>query len=322
MFRVIILMVALVAGGGAAWLVFAMQGRPAVATIAPVSPTVPLQDVLVAAADLGPGQTLTMEDMRWQSWPESALNAAYIGRSARPDALEALVGSIVRSHMIAGEPVRDEKLVPVNTGFLAAILPAGKRAVAVKISAENTAGGFVLPNDRVDVVSTTSHPGKGEYEGETIFVTRTILRSVRVLAIDQSVDERSKGERAKSEKVVKDGKVKDDTIKDGKDKPKAALVGRTATLELDAQQVVVIASGEASGSLSLALRSALDNGEAPTIVYHEARGPAATAPALAAAVVVVLRGGAAPALEPGPAPAPAPRPASTAAPAANKAAVK
>jgi pilus assembly protein CpaB len=289
MFRVLILMVALVAGGGAAWLALSMAGRPAVATVAPASPSAPLQDVLVAAADLGPGQILAKEDMRWQSWPESAFNAAYIGRSARPDALETLVGSIVRSPMIAGEPVRDEKLVPVNTGFLAAILPSGKRAVAVKISAENTAGGFILPNDRVDVISTISHPGKGEEEGETIHVTRTILQSVRVLAIDQRVDERSKGERAKDEKVVKDGKVKDETVKDETDKPKTALIGKTATLELDAAQVVVVTVGEAAGSLSLALRSALDNSEPPTIVRREVKPPAAPA-----AVVVVLRGGAVP----------------------------
>jgi pilus assembly protein CpaB len=319
MFRVIILLVALVAGGGAAWLAFAMQGRPAVATIAPVPPPAPMQDVLVAAGDLGPGQTLAKESMRWQSWPESAFNAAYIGRSARPDALETLVGSIVRSHMIAGEPVRDEKLVPVNTGFLASILPSGKRAVAVKISAENTAGGFVLPNDRVDVISTTSHPGKGDDEGDTVHASRTILQSVRVLAIDQSVDEKSKGERAKDEKVVKDGKVKDETVKDQKDKPKAAVIGRTATLELDAPQAMVVIAGEASGSLSLALRSALDNSEAPTIVRHEVRRPAAPPPATA--VVVVLRGGAVPAAA---AAAPAAASASVSAPAAtaNKAVEK
>jgi len=313
MVRVLILMVALVAGGGAAWLALSMAGRPAVATIAAAPPSpAPQQDVLVAAADLGLGQILAKEDMRWQSWPESALNAAYIGRSTRPDALAALVGSIVRSPMIAGEPVRDEKLVPVNTGFLAAILPSGKRAVAVKISAENTAGGFILPNDRVDVLSTISHPGRGEEEGETLHVTRTILQSVRVLAIDQSADERSKGERAKDEKVVKDGKVKDETVKDEKTKPKTALIGKTATLELDAPQVVAVTVAEAAGSLSLALRSALDNSEPPTIVRREVKLPAAP-PAVA---VVVLRGG----TEPTAAPAAAAVPA--AAPVANKAAPK
>lgn len=299
MFRVIILMVALVAGGGAAWLALSMQGRPAVATIAQPPPPAPVQDVLVAVADLGPGQPLAKEDMRWQSWPESALNAAYIGRSARPDALEALVGSIVRSRMIAGEPIRDEKLIPVNGGFLSALLPSGKRAVAVRITAENTAGGFVLPNDRVDVISTATRPGQSE--GRTEHVSRTIIHNVRVLAIDQNIDERSKDERARDEKP-KDDKAKDDkarvekakveTPKDEKGKSQAPFVGKTATLELDPLQVEIVVAGEASGTLSLALRSALDNAELPPVVRQEASRPAVVPPVAPAVVlpVVVLRG--------------------------------
>lgn len=294
MFRVIILMVALVAGGGAAWLALSMQGRPAVATIVQ-APPVPMQDVLVAVADLGPGQPLALEDMRWQSWPESALNTAYIGRSNRPDALEALVGSIVRSRMIAGEPIRDEKLIPVNGGFLSAILPSGKRAVAVRISAENTAGGFVLPNDRVDVISTATRPGQGE--GQSEHVSRTILHNVRVLAIDQNIDERSKDEKARDEKPKDDkAKVEKAKVEKGKDdkaKTQAPFVGKTATLELDPLQAEIVTAGEASGTLSLALRSALDNGELPPVVRQEASLPAVV-PSVAPAVVppvVVLRGG-------------------------------
>ena len=295
MFRVIILMVALVAGGGAAWLALSMQGRPAVAPLAQTPPSAPMQDVLVAVGDLGPGQPLAKEDMRWQSWPESALNTAYIGRSARPDALEALVGSIVRSRLIAGEPVRDEKLIPVNGGFLSAILPSGKRAVSVRISAENTAGGFVLPNDRVDVISTATRPGQSE--GQTEHVSRTILHNVRVLAIDQNIDERSKDEKARDEKPkdekAKVEKAKVEKAKDEKAKSQVPFVGKTATLELDPLQVEIVTAGEASGTLSLALRSALDNGEVPPVVRQEASRPAvvpAVVPAVAPAVVV-LRGG-------------------------------
>lgn len=292
-------MVALVAGGGAAWLALSMQGRPAVATVVQATP-VPVQDVLVAVADLGPGQPLAQEDMRWQSWPESALNTAYIGRLARPDALEALVGSIVRSRMIAGEPIRDEKLIPVNGGFLSAILPSGKRAVAVRISAENTAGGFVLPNDRVDVISTASRAGQGE--GQTEHVSRTILHNVRVLAIDQNIDERSKDEKARDEKP-KDDKAKVDKAKaekakvekgkDEKSTSQAPFVGKTATLELDPRQAEILTAGEASGTLSLALRSALDNGELPPVARQEAPRPVVAPPVAPAVVpaVVVLRGG-------------------------------
>ena len=237
MLRIVILIAALFAGGIAAWMALAMRGEHNVVTAAAPPTPAPVQDVLVAAADLGLGQTLTKENMRWQSWPESALTPAYINRSARPDAIEAkpkgLAGSIVRSRMTSGEPIRDETLVPLNAGFLSAMLPSGKRAVAVRISAQTTAGGFILPSDRVDVVLTVTHE-KSEP------VSSTILRDVLVLAIDQAVDERGK----------------DDT---GKMKP--AVVGKTATLELDPSQVEIVTAGETQGTLSLALRSGADNGE-------------------------------------------------------------
>jgi pilus assembly protein CpaB len=295
MFRIIILMVALVAGGGAAWLALSMQGRPAVATIVQ-APSVPMQDVLVAVSDLGPGQPLVAEDMRWQSWPESALNTAYIGRTTRPDALEALVGSIVRSRVIAGEPLRDEKLIPVNGGFLSAILPSGKRAVAVRISAENTAGGFVLPNDRVDVISTAARSGQGE--GQTEHASHTILHNVRVLAIDQNIDERSKDEKPRDDKA-KVEKAKVEKGKDEKGKSQVPFVGKTATLELDPGQVELVVAGEASGTLSLALRSALDNGELPPVARVEVPRPVVVPPVVPAVApdVVVLRGGTTKAVE-------------------------
>src|SRR5450830_273349 len=150
MLRFALLFVAIIAGAGAAWLAIQIRSQPAVTIAAPAPPAQPLSN----------------ENMRWQPWPENAVNPVYITRSQRPDALETLSGSLVRSRMTSGEPIRDENLAPRHSGFLAAILPSGKRAVAVRISAENTAGGFILPNDRVDVLHS---------EGEN--VTRTILRN-------------------------------------------------------------------------------------------------------------------------------------------------
>ena len=244
MLRIAILIAALAAGGAAAWGALSLRGAPTVTTIVEPAPPVPVRDVLVASADLGLGQALTKENMRWQSWPESALNPAYIKRSARPDALETLAGSIVRSRMTSGEPIRDENLVPLNAGFLSTMLPSGKRAVAVRISAQNTAGGFILPNDRVDVVLTVA-PNAATTQRES--VSRTILRNVPVLAIDQTVDERSTDEKGK------------------------AKVGKTATLELDPSQVEILTAGETTGTLSLALRSAADNSEGPPLSSQPVR---------------------------------------------------
>ena len=238
MFRIIILLVALVAGGGAAWIAFTMRGEtPAPVTVQEAPPPA-TQDVLVATADLAPGQVLTKESMRWQSWPESAVLPAYVSRSTRPDALAGMVGAVVRGKMIAGEPIRDDKLGPVSNGLLSSMLPAGKRAVAVRITAEKTAGGLILPNDRVDVLHTLESADKPE--GQKDYATRTILTNIVVLAVDQTLNE---------------------TNKDEKGKAKAVAIGKTVTLELDPRQAEVLVSAEASGTISLALRSAADNAE-------------------------------------------------------------
>ena len=147
---------------------------------------------------------------------------------------------MVRSQFVAGEPIRESKLARPESGFLSAILPGGKRAIAVRISADTTAGGFILPNDRVDVIQTQSQAASGNLAAET--VSRTILTNVKVLAIDQTVDD---------QKTAENGEAGGETV----------VVGKTATLELDPVQVEQITSAEASGTLSLALRSMADTDE-------------------------------------------------------------
>jgi pilus assembly protein CpaB len=255
----------LVAGGGAAWIAFTMRAEPAAPITVQEAAPPATSDVLVATTDLSPGQVLTKESLRWQAWPESAVLPAYVNRSTRPDALAGMVGAVVRSKLIAGEPIRDDKLGPVSNGLLSSMLPAGKRAVAVRITAEKTAGGLILPNDRVDVLHTMESGDKAE--GQKDYTTRTILTNIVVLAVDQTLNE---------------------TNKDEKGKPKAAPVGKTVTLELDPRQAEVLVAAEASGTISLALRSAADNAEV-------APPPPRPVPLKVAAqpieAVVVLRGG-------------------------------
>jgi pilus assembly protein CpaB len=226
--RIVLLIGALGAGGFAAWLVVA--ARPESVTKVVVEPGPATQDVLVAAGDLLPAQTITKENLRWQPWPVNAMNSVYLTKASRPDAVEALAGAVIRNRMAAGEPIREENLTPRHAGYLATVLPSGKRAMAVRVSAESTAGGFILPNDRVDVLHSD---GKSP-------VSHTILSNVRVLAIDQVVDETEKKENSKSN-----------------------VIGKTATLELDPSQAEILTAAQAAGTLSLSLRSAADNND-----YH------------------------------------------------------
>jgi pilus assembly protein CpaB len=222
--RVVVLTVALAAGGGAA-LLAGRSGAPAPKAEAPKFDTV---DILVAKSDLPRGQTLSPADVSWQAWPATTAAGNFIRKSDRPKALENLTGMIVRAPFVAGEPIREAKLVnSKGSGFMAAILPSGMRAVATQITPESGVGGFILPNDRVDVIMTPR--SRDEKSGER--TSETILRNIRVLAIDQNVEEKN------GQKVV---------------------VGKTATLELTPGQAETLALSHQIGVLSLSLRSIAD----------------------------------------------------------------
>lgn len=233
MLRAGLFVLALSSGAIAAWLVSAMPAQQPIAAPAQQTDVPPkIEQVLVAATAGQQGEKLLPENLRWQPWPAEALHPELITQTARPQAQAELIGSSLRVAVLPGEPIVASKLAPPGTSYLSATLAPGMRAVAVSISAERTAGGFVLPNDRVDVVQAETCSLMEECTG-TVTV-RTVLRNVRVLAIDQS------------------GSVSDLA---------AGLLGKTATLELDPAQAETLIGAQAVGSLSLILRSAADHGE-------------------------------------------------------------
>jgi pilus assembly protein CpaB len=223
--RIVVLAISVAAGGVAIYLVSGPEPRPVAVQIP--APRIETVDVLVAKSDIGLGQAVTAEDLQWQTWPAANASTNFVRRDSRPDALTQFAGSIARSPFIAGEPIRDLKLVKgPSSGIMAAILPSGMRAISTEISAETGAGGFILPNDRVDVI--LSHREKSA--GDNV-VSEIILANIRVLAIDQAIEEKN------GQKVV---------------------VGRTATLELKPEQAETLAKARQSGTLALALRSIID----------------------------------------------------------------
>lgn len=228
--RVVVLAIAVSAGGVAAFLASGSDHKPPAQVAAP-APRLETTDVLVAKTDIPLGQTIKADDMKWQPWPAAAASSSFIRKSERTDAIKDMTGSIVRSPFLAGEPIRETKLVKANgSGFMAAILPSGMRALSTEISPETGAGGFILPNDRVDVLLSRRQKS-GEGSGGDNASSEVILSDVRVLAIDQTVEEKN------GQKVV---------------------VGRTATLELKPSQTQTLARARQSGTLSLALRSLVD----------------------------------------------------------------
>src|SRR5262245_12637448 len=151
--RLVVLGVAVAAGGLAALLAGRSDPPP------PPAPRPVVQidttEILVAVKDIGMGHVLSPNDVQWQIWPSSAASPNFIRKSDKPDAIQQVAGSIARTPLVAGEPVREAKLIKADgSGFMAAILPSGMRAVSTEISPETGAGGFILPNDHVDILLT------------------------------------------------------------------------------------------------------------------------------------------------------------------------
>ena len=232
--RVIILVVAVVAAGLAGLLAMQMAGGSGsvpqqIEAVITKEPTV---NVLVAGANLPVGSRLNDQSLRWIPWPQGGLVEGFITEKNRPDALKELAGVIVRLPLFEGEPIRAEKIADSSNRIMSSLLPSGKRAVATEISVSTGAGGFVLPNDRVDVIMVR----KGEDKN---FLTENVLNNVRVLAIDQQIQEKDDGTKS--------------------------VVGTTATLELTPDQAKVMAvAQQMADRLTLALRSVADAQEEDT----------------------------------------------------------
>lgn len=227
--QLIVLGVAVVAGGGAFVL---MNGEPPQAPTFVAAPSVAMDSVLVAAHDLSYGAELQDADIKWMDWPKDAIPPGVIQKSADANAPDALKGSHVRTPISAGEPVRKERLIKgVTAGLMSTMLPAGMRAVAIDVSLNSTAGGFILPNDHVDVIRVYRDAAASKDAGLETMATEVVLKNVRVLAMGQNIE--NKG----AEPVVVDS---------------------TATLELSPSQAERVLLAQRTGQLALTLRAITD----------------------------------------------------------------
>lgn len=260
--RLFILVIAAIAAIALAFVVRgAFAPKKPDATAAATAPTqaapaaAPMVKVLVASRDLPVGARLTAGDMSWQDWPAANLNAAFITDGQGPQtaptgaaavarkasdaannmfggaALTSIVGAVVREPILSGEPIIARKIVKAGEGnYLSVVLTPGMRAIAVPVTVDSAAGGFIMPGDRVDVLLSRDNGDKG-------MVTATVLRNLRVLAIDQAVE------------PAKDAKT---------------IVGAVATLEVASGDAELMADAQAQakkgGSLILTLRAYTDAG--------------------------------------------------------------
>lgn len=287
--KIAVICIAALAAIGLALVVRAMgsSGQP-VTNVAAVEMQ-PMVKVLVAARDLEPGRRLADADLSWKDWPADDLNPLFITDGAappppvegaaaenaavdakpveaKPGAVERAVkavaeinapgakadyiGAVVRETLLAGEPLVARKIVRAgDSGYMAAFLEPGMRAMAVRLTAESAAGGFILPGDRVDVLLTREvKSSSGDGGGGPKFATATVMRNVKVLAIDQTT-------RAAEDEQ--------------------AVIGATATLAVTGRDAEVLALARSEGDLSLVLRSYADTAGPSGHVPGAVRGASA-----------------------------------------------
>jgi len=236
--RLLLLAVALLAAAGTvvvarSWLEARLAERPAAAVAAPAPPK-KLPQILVAKSDLPAGQFIRPEHLKWQPWPEESIAESYVLEGKGQ--IEDFAGAVVRSGIVAGEPIVEGRLVrPGDRGFMAAVLSPGNRAVTVPITVSAGNAGFIFPGDRVDViVSLTVTDDKAE-AGKERRASDTVLTDIRVLAVDQRAD----------------------------DQKKEIVVAKTATLEVTPKQAEILTLANDMGRLSLSLRSLAQASEEP-----------------------------------------------------------
>jgi pilus assembly protein CpaB len=248
--RIILLLVAIIAGGLAAFLV-TRGGRAPTTQI--VTNEVIQQEaktqILVAKSQIGMGERLTAATVAWQDWPEGALRPEYVTITAMPDAPSVLTGAVARFEFFPGEPIREQKLVRSEQGYLSAVLSKGMRGVSVPVDASSSAGGYIVPNDHVDVL--LSHATD---QGQ---VSEVVLSNVRVLAIGNRLGE-----------VGASGGAADADAEAG---PQAQVFvdSSIATIELTPGQAETLVNAVSRGTLSLSLRSITDFDDA-TIAARDA----------------------------------------------------
>lgn len=227
--QLIVLAVAAIAAIGALLLIRGMSGRQAEQVEAAAEAPIAGEQVLVLARDIPQGAALVPSDIEIRLFPSDSVSPQMINVTDNPSAQAEYVGAVTRRPFVQGEPLILGSVVqPDGHGFMAAMLTPGFRAVALEINSNTAAGGFIQPNDHVDVILTAMVNGAGNREESQ---SSMVLTDVRVLALNEVVQPQTAGETP----------VKTDA--------------QIAVLELSPDDARILAQADGAGDISLALRS-------------------------------------------------------------------
>jgi len=227
--QLIVLVVAAIAAIGALFLIRGMGARQAAAPQAETA-AIAGEQVLVAARNVAQGAALTPSDLAVVLFPTDSVAPSFVRLSQQPSAQADFVGAVTRRAFVQGEPITTTAVVqPEGRGFMAAQLEPGFRAVAVEIDEKTAAGGYIQPNDHVDVIVTTRIQSRDGGSGEQV-TSNVILEDVRVLALGDTTQTQAEGEAP------------------------ATIEANVAVLELSQEDARQLALASELGAVNLALR--------------------------------------------------------------------
>jgi len=234
--RIAVLLIALLCAGGAAFLLGGgFRAKPQAEAAMPAPD---MAEVLVSSRTLEVGSVVQPGDLVWQKWPKVAVAGHFITKEDRPSADTDLAGTVARAVVFSGEPATEMKLVRADSAsFMAASLSPGMRAISVPLTAESGAGGFILPNDRVDVIASVSRSDEG-MGGTQRHFSQTILQNIRVLAVGDTMRDTPTG----------------DAETDESSSSSTHIEAKTATLEVTPAEAELIQLAASEGVVSLTLR--------------------------------------------------------------------
>ena len=158
--------------------------------------------ILVAPEAIQPGDFMDLKKLVWKEWPILSINPQYITKDHKAE-LKSLDGAVARYPILEGEPIIMSNVIKTDgKSILAAIIRPGMRAVSLPYTRIVNAPALIAPGDLIDIVIPQKHQTNSNNTTNESYVGQTIIRGVRVLAVDDTIQKSAQGKDLSAPKTM------------------------------------------------------------------------------------------------------------------------